>query len=118
MVRWTDSKKLSIKMDETQGTPSTKVRVRDVYSDIFTRIGKFPSAPYKFQLKPNAKPARHAPCKVPIHLQEAFHKEIWNLEQLGILEPVKEVTEWVNRFVIVEKKGPLYSNTHLLGHSV
>ena len=29
---------------------------------------------------------------VPIHLQEAFHQEIWNLEQLGILEPVKEVT--------------------------
>ena len=58
-----------------------------MYSDIFTGIGKFPSAPYKFQLKPNAKPARHAPCKVPIHLQEAFHKEIQNLEQLGILEP-------------------------------
>ena len=25
-------------------------------------------------------------------LQEAFHEEIWNLEWLGILEPVKEVT--------------------------
>ena len=42
--------------------------------------------PYKFQLKPNAKPTRHAPRKVPIHLQDAFHKEIRNLEQLGILE--------------------------------
>ena len=27
------------------------------------------------------------------------------------LEPVKEVTEWVNNFVIVEKKGPADSNT-------
>ena len=59
------------------------------------------------------------PRKVPIHLQEAFHKEIWNLEELGILEPVKEVTEWVNSFVIVEKKVPLdSSNAHSPGHSV
>ena len=41
--------------------------------------------PYKFQLKPNAKPARHAPRKVPIHLQDTFHKKMRNLEQLGIL---------------------------------
>ena len=49
--------------------------------------------------------------KFPIHLQEAFHKEIRNLEWLGILEPVKEVTEWVNSFVIVEKKVAADSNT-------
>ena len=59
--------------------------------------------PYKFQLKPNAKPTRHAPRKVPIHLQDAFHKEIRNLEKPGILEETKDVTEWVNSFVIVEK---------------
>ena len=32
-----------------------------VYSDVFTGIGKFPGPPYKFQLKPNVKLARHAP---------------------------------------------------------
>ena len=37
-----------------------KVSVLDVYSDVFTGIGKFPGAPYKFQLKPNAKPMGHA----------------------------------------------------------
>ena len=67
--------------------------------------------PYKFQLKPNTKPARHAPRKVPIHLQDAFHKEIRNLEQLGILEETKDVTGWVNSFVIVEKKIPTDSNS-------
>ena len=80
-------------------------------------LGSFPVQLYKFQLKPNVKPVRHAPRKVPIHLQDAFHKEIRNLEQLGILEPVKEVTEWVNSFVIMEKKVPLDSNTHSPGHS-
>ena len=32
-------------------------------------------------------------------------KRSGNLEQLGILE-TKDVTEWVNSFVIVEKKAP------------
>ena len=90
-----------------------------MYSDIFTRNGKFPGELYKFQFKENAKPARHAPSKVPIHLQDAFHEEIRNLEQLGILELVKEVTEWVNSFVIMEKKVPINSsNSHSLGHTV
>ena len=41
------------------------------------------------------------------------------MEQLGILEQVKEVTEWVNSFVIVEKKVPVDpNNTHSPGHSV
>ena len=69
-------------------------------------LGSSQGRPYKFQLKDNAKPARHAPRKVPIHLQDAFHCEIRNLEKLGILEETKDVTEWVNSFVIVEKKAP------------
>ena len=81
-----------------------KARVLDVYPDVFSGIGKFPGEPYKFQLKPNAQPMRHVLQKVPIHLQDAFHKKIRNLESLGILELVKEVTEWVNSFVIMEKK--------------
>ena len=91
--------------------PLKKQDILRVYSDVFTRIGKFPGPPYKFPLKPNVKLARYAPRCVPIHLQEAFHQEIRNLEQLGILEPVKEVTKWVNSFVIVEKKVPADSNT-------
>ena len=93
-----------------QGDPLAKQDILDIYSDVFTRIGKFPGMPYKFQLKQNAKPTRHAPRKVPIYLQDTFHKEIRNLEQLGILEETKDVTEWVNSFVIVEKKVPTDSS--------
>ena len=96
----------------------TKQDILDTYSDIFTRIGKFPGSPYKFQLKPNAKPTRYALRKVPIHLH-ALHEEIRNLEQLGILEETKDVTEWVNSFVIMEKKLPIdSSNSHSPGHSM
>ena len=119
MVTQTDSKKQSICRDECQVTPLTKKRVLDIWFDIFSGIGKFPREPHKFQLKPNVKPKRHAPRHVLIYLQEALHQEIRNLEQLGILEPVKEVTEWVNSFVIVEKKVPVdSSNTHSPRHSV
>ena len=98
----------------------TKQDILDTYSDVFTGIGKLPGLPYKFQLKPNAKPTlRHTPRKVPIHLQDAFHEEIRNLEALGILEETKNVTEWVNSFVIVEKKIPIDSNnSHSPGHSM
>ena len=50
------SSKHSIMRDEFQGDPLTKVKILDVYSDVFTGIGKFPGEPYKFQLKENAKP--------------------------------------------------------------
>ena len=41
------------------------------------------------------------------------------LNNLEFLEPVKEVTEWVNSFVIMEIKVPTdSSNSHSLGHSV
>ena len=74
----------SLYKEQLQGVPLKKQDILRVYSDVFTGIGKFPGPPYKFQLKPNAKLARHAPQHVPVHLQEAFHKEIRNLEQLGI----------------------------------
>ena len=119
MEKCSHSTKWLLTKEQLQGVPLTKQDFLDIYSDVFTRIRKFPSAPYKFQLKPNVKSTRHAPRCIPIHLQEAFHQEIWNLEWLGILEPIKEFTEWVNSFVIMEKKVPVdSSNAHSPGHSV
>ena len=113
-----NSNKCSIFKGQLQGGPLTKQDILETYADIFTRIGKFPGLPYKFHL-PNGKPTRHAPRKVPIHLQDALHEESRNLEALGILEETKDVTEWVNSFVIVEKKLPIdSSNSHSPGHSM
>ena len=111
------SNKWSISERQLQGGPLKKQDILDIYPDIFTGIGKFPGLPYKFQLKPNAKPTRHAPRKVPIHLQDTFHDEIRNLEALGILEETKDVTEWVNSFVIMEKKIDS-NNSPSPGHSM
>ena len=113
------STKHSITREQLQVGPLTKQDILETYANVFTGIGKFPGLPYKFQLKPNAKPTRHAPWKVPIHLQDVFHEEIRNLEALGILEETKDVTEWVNSFVIMEKKLSIdSSNSHSPGHSM
>ena len=83
--------------------PLTKQDILSHYSSCFEGIGCFPGELYKFHLKPEHKPARHAPGKVPIHLEDAFKEEIKSLVELGILEEVKEHTDWVNSHVIVEK---------------
>ena len=81
--------------------PLTKQDILSQYFSCFEGIGHFPGDPYKFHHKPEHKPARHAPRKVPIHLESAFKKEIKSLVNQGILEEVKEHTDWVNSYVTV-----------------
>ena len=95
--------------------PLTKQDILSQYSGCFEGIGCFPGNPYKFNLKPDHKPSRHAPRKVPVHLETAFKKEIDSLVQQGILEEVKEHTDWVNTYVIVGKDT---GNHHSPNHTV
>ena len=95
--------------------PLTKQEILSYYSSCFEGIGLFPGDPYKFHLKPDHKPARHAPRKVPVHLETAFKEEINSLVRQGILEEVKEHTDWVNSYVIVEKDT---GNAHAPNHTV
>ena len=96
--------------------PLTKQDILSQYSGCFEGIGHFPGDPYKFHLKPDHKPARHAPRKVPVHLEAAFKEEIDPLVRQGILEEVKEHTDWVHSNIIVEKalERELY-HTHSTG---
>ena len=78
----------SIHLNTVTQCPLTKEIIMDTYRDVLTGIWTFPGDPYNFQLKSNAKPARHAPRKVHIHLKDAFCDEIDNLVQLEITEKV------------------------------
>ena len=95
--------------------PLTKQDILSQYSGCFEGIGCFPGDPYKFHLKPDHKPAQHAPRKVLVHLETAFKEEIESLVKQGILEEVKEHTDWVNSYVIVEKDT---GNHHSPNHTV
>ena len=63
--------------------PLTKQEILSQYSGCFEGIGHFPGDPYRFHLKPDYKPARHAPRKVPVHLEAAFKEEIESLVNKG-----------------------------------
>ena len=79
----------------------------------------FPGKPYKFHLKPEHQPVRHATRKVPVNLNETFKQEINSLVEQGILEPVTDHTDWVNSYVFVEKDVQMdSSNSHSLNHTV
>ena len=95
--------------------PLTKQDILSQYSGCFEGIRHFPGDLYKFHLKPDYKPARHAPRKVPVHLETAFKEEIESLVKQGILEEVKEHSDWVNSYVIVEKDT---GNHHSPNHTV
>ena len=89
------------------------------YSRCFKGIIQFPGEPYKFHLKLEHRPARHAPRKVLVHLEDAFKQEINSLVELGILEPVTDHTDWVNSNVIIEKDVQIdSSNSNAPDHSI
>ena len=63
--------------------PLAKQDILSQYSGCFEGIEHFPGDPYKFHLQPDHKPARHAPRKVPVHLEAAFKEEIESLVNKG-----------------------------------
>ena len=95
--------------------PLMKQDILSHYSSCFEEIGCFRGEPYKFHLKSEHKPARHAPRKVPIHLEDAFKEEIKSLMAQGILEEVRAHMDWVNSYVTVEKDS---GNHHSLNHTI
>ena len=103
------------RMTSVSRIPLTKQDILSQYSSCFEGIGHCPGDLYKFHLMPDHKPAQHAPRKVPVHLESAFKEEIESLVKQGILEEVKEHTDWVNSYVIVEKDT---GNHHSLNHRV
>ena len=76
----TNSTKHSISKGQLQGSPLTKQDILETYADVFTRIGKFPGLPYKFQLKPNAKPAglHLGKCLYTYKMLSMRKSGIWN----------------------------------------
>ena len=95
---------------------TSKDQIMRQYPDVFDGIGRFLGPPYTIYLDPSIQP-KQTPCRpVPIHLKEAFKKEIDNILQAGVLKPVTEATPWINSFVLVESKDksgkPQAKNLH------
>ena len=65
----------SINPKSVSKSPLTEEKILEVHADVFKGIGTFPGESYRFSLKENYVPARHALRKAPIHLQEDFYQK-------------------------------------------
>ena len=83
---------------------TSKEQVLKYYPDVFEGISKFLVPPCHIQLDPGVLP-KQTPCHpVPVHLKDAFQKEVNKMLQVGLLKPVQKVTPWINRIGFVEGK--------------
>ena len=76
--------------------PLTKQEILSQFSSCFEGIGHFPGDPYRFHLKPDHQPARHASKKQ------------------GTSEEVNKHTDWVHSNIFVEKaleREPYYTHS-------
>ena len=83
---------------------TTHSQILKGYPDVFKGIEKFPGPPYHIHVDPGVTP-KQTPCRpIPIHLKDAFQKEISKMLQARILVPVTKATPWINSFILVESR--------------
>ena len=82
----------------------TTEKVFEQYKDLFEGLGCLPGE-HKIKLKTDAVPVIHPPRKVPVALQKQVKIELERMENLKVIQPVTEATEWVSSMVTVVKPG-------------
>ena len=70
-------------------TITSKEQILSKYPDVFEGIGRFPSLPYHIQVDMSITLKQTLCRPVPIHLKEAFKKEIDKMFQASGISPVK-----------------------------
>ena len=85
-------------------TITRKEQILSKYPDVFKGVSRIPSSLHHIQVDMNIT-LKQTPCRpVPIHLKEAFKKEIDKMLQAGVIRLVTEATPWINSFTLVEGK--------------
>ena len=86
---------------------TSKEQILSSYPDVFKGNGKFLGPPYHIQVDPNITPKQPPGRPVPVHLKEAFKKEVDKMLKAGIVKPVHKATPWMKSFMLVEDKDRL-----------
>ena len=60
---------------------------------------------YHIQLKEDAVPVQHAPCRVPVALRDRLRNTLDEMVQQDIVAPVTQPTPWISSVVVVPKKN-------------
>ena len=68
--------------------------IMESYPKLFTGLGNFGN-PYEINLKKDAVPfALNTPRRIPLALRDQVKAELQRMENLGVISPVEEATEW------------------------
>ena len=75
------------------------------YADVFNKaLGTLPGK-VNLQVDPDCKPVILPARKLPVSVREKFKEELKRLEDLKVITPVDEPTEWVSQIVVAMKKS-------------
>ena len=81
-------------------------QVLEVYSDVFTGLGKLPGC-YHIEVDPLVKPVQNTRRRVPIPVREELKRKLNSMEQQGVLMKVTEPTKWISNMVVIRKPGKI-----------
>lgn len=90
-------------IDTTQDDSFEK-RIFEEYKDLFKEELGDLLVTYSMKLAPNAVPVVNSPRRIPVPMLQKVKKELQRMQQLKVIEPVDEPTEWVSNMVATHKK--------------
>lgn len=101
LIKWIDS----IEMQPNDAT-DYKQKLIAKYPSLFQGLGKIKGTTYDLKLETNASPfAIITPRRVPVPLMEKVEKELQEMQHEGVIEEVRDPTEWCAPMVIVTKSN-------------
>ena len=97
---------LQLSEDVHQVTTEKEAPELEEYKELFnsSKIGMLPIK-YKMKVDKSVTPVVRPPRKIPAAMKEAVTKELQRMEDLKIIQPVDEPTEWVSSMVAAKKKS-------------
>ncbi|XP_061184909.1 uncharacterized protein K02A2.6-like [Saccostrea echinata] len=83
-------------------SPLSKKQLLAEYPDVFEGVGRL-AGKYHLVLDENIQPVVHPPRKVPIALKPLLKAELDRLQEMNIITPVSEPSQWVSSCLMVMK---------------
>lgn len=96
--------KLIEKIDLIEKVDFTKESLLKNNRDVFHGLGKF-EGKYHIDIDTSVKPVVHPPRIIPHTLMPKLKESLNRLQEIGVIVPVEEATDWVNSLVVTEKKN-------------
>ena len=79
-------------------------QIQAEYSDLFSdELGKLPVT-YSMTLDPDVRPVVRPAHRIPLAMKDRVKAELGRMQELGVITPVSEPTDWVSSMVATNKK--------------